>query len=181
MRWTQFIYGTNVIGGARIADVFINVFGTSVQLTDNAGNPMPNSWTVNPLDGTAVGAYSTPSGFFEGPIVVIPSPALVPSAQTYPINHTGNFSPDAANQKFEVTLRNWGPCNKYTDFASPIETQSQLRLILSPPAPVAGSPSYCFGSVNPNLTATGTTGTLKWYSDASLTVQIGTGSPFFTW
>jgi len=172
MRWTQFIYGTNVIGGARIANVFINVYGTPVQLTDASGNPMPNSWTVNPLDGTTVGAYSTPSTFFEGPIVVIPSPALGPSAQTYPINHTGNFSPDAANQKFEVTLRNWGPCNKYTDFVAPIETQSQLRLIVSPAAPTPNNQNICVGSPVPALTVTGAPGATAfyWYSNPGLTI-----------
>lgn len=49
----------------------------------------------------------------------------------------------------------------------------------APAAPAASSPpAYCQGDVIADLTATGTGGTLTWYSDAGLTTQIGTGSPF---
>ncbi len=48
-----------------------------------------------------------------------------------------------------------------------------------PPAPTATSPSpYCQGDVIADLTASGTGGTLTWYSDVSLTTVVGTGSPF---
>ncbi|OFY82870.1 MAG: hypothetical protein A3F72_01930 [Bacteroidetes bacterium RIFCSPLOWO2_12_FULL_35_15] len=49
----------------------------------------------------------------------------------------------------------------------------------TPSAPIATSPSaYCQGAVIADLTATGTGGTLTWYSNSGLTIQVGTGSPF---
>ena len=50
----------------------------------------------------------------------------------------------------------------------------------APPAPVAGTnATYCQGVTASNLTATaGSGGTIKWYSDPSLTTQIGTNSLF---
>jgi gliding motility-associated-like protein len=48
-----------------------------------------------------------------------------------------------------------------------------------PSAPSASSPpAYCSGDVIADLTASGTGGTLTWYSDAGLTTVAGTGSPF---
>jgi hypothetical protein len=49
----------------------------------------------------------------------------------------------------------------------------------NPVAPTAPSPAaYCQGAPIAPLTATGSGGTLKWYSDAGLTIQVGTNSPF---
>jgi hypothetical protein len=46
----------------------------------------------------------------------------------------------------------------------------------SPAAPSAGTnATYCSGNAMVDLTASGTGGTLTWYSDAALTNQIGTG------
>ena len=48
-----------------------------------------------------------------------------------------------------------------------------------PSAPTASSPSpYCQGDVIVDLVATGSTGTLTWYTDSALTDSAGTGSPF---
>ncbi|MFH1319268.1 MAG: PKD domain-containing protein [Bacteroidota bacterium] len=48
----------------------------------------------------------------------------------------------------------------------------------APPAPAANDVTYCEGDPIADLTATGTGGTLTWYSDAALSDSIGTGSPF---
>ncbi|MBW8051779.1 MAG: T9SS type B sorting domain-containing protein [Cytophagales bacterium] len=49
----------------------------------------------------------------------------------------------------------------------------------SPPAPaVSGNTSWCFGDTIADLTATGSGGTLIWYSDANLTDSIGSGISF---
>lgn len=50
---------------------------------------------------------------------------------------------------------------------------------LTPPAPTAGTPNttpICLGTSS-QLSATGSGGTITWYSDAALTANIGTGSP----
>lgn len=54
-----------------------------------------------------------------------------------------------------------------------------LTINATPTAPLAVSKSACFGTVIPDLTATGT-GTIKWYSDASLSTLVYTGTPFTT-
>jgi len=40
----------------------------TVVLTDGSGNAVPNSWTINPIDGSIVPAYSTNSGFLKDPL-----------------------------------------------------------------------------------------------------------------
>ena len=46
----------------------------------------------------------------------------------------------------------------------------------TPPSPTVGpDETYCEGEAVADLTATGTTGTLNWYSDASLSTNIGSG------
>ena len=70
----QFVYGTNPIAGQGIPNLYIKV-GTAqtiVYLTDASGNPVLNSWSVDPTTGGAVATYSTVSGYFEGPIVQSP-------------------------------------------------------------------------------------------------------------
>ena len=45
-----------------------------------------------------------------------------------------------------------------------------------PPAPSSGNDTiYCEGETISDLSATGTSGTLNWYSDSSLTTNIGSG------
>ncbi len=53
-----------------------------------------------------------------------------------------------------------------------------LEIYAIPSAPSAASQTVCFGSVIPDLTASGTT--LTWYSDAGLTAVVGNGTPFAT-
>ncbi|MBK7626732.1 MAG: hypothetical protein IPJ16_05955 [Bacteroidales bacterium] len=57
---------------------------------------------------------------------------------------------------------------------------SRLRLILSPPAPTIGATDYCFNSVPATLDATGTTGTLKWWTDAAMTTPAGGAADPYT-
>jgi gliding motility-associated-like protein len=58
-------------------------------------------------------------------------------------------------------------------------TQVVVTVNPTPAAPTAGGPfSYCTGQTVADLTATGGSGTLNWYSDAGLTNQVGTGSSF---
>ena len=51
-RYVQYVYGTHTTAG--IPNVFIDVFGTMVQVTDNNGVPLTGPWHVNP-DGTPNG------------------------------------------------------------------------------------------------------------------------------
>jgi len=101
-RFVQYVYGTHT--GAGIPNVFIDVFGTMVQVTDNNGVPISGTWHVNP-DGTPnVPGYTTPSGFFEGPVIkyvwdFFTRLLITPMAETYPIYHTGDFSNDTSEDE----------------------------------------------------------------------------------
>lgn len=53
-----------------------------------------------------------------------------------------------------------------------------LHINAAPVPPNASNQSACFGTAIPSLTATGTT--LLWYSDASLSTLIHTGSSYYT-
>ena len=46
--------------------------------------------------------------------------------------------------------------------------------------PIASGVTACFGSTIPDLTAIGLGTSFTWYSDAALTIQVGTNSPFAT-
>ncbi len=68
-------------------------------------------------------------------------------------------------EMFRVYLKNWNKCN----WLDPeyISTYIDI-LVTAPPAPGVGTTTFCVGSVSPTITATGTGGTIKWYSDPSL-------------
>jgi PKD repeat protein len=188
-RYVQYVYGTHT--GPGIPNVFIDVYGTMVQVTDNDGNPISGTWYVNP-DGTPnPGGYTTPSGFFEGPVIkyewdFFTRLLITPMAETYPIYHAGDFINDQAGDIFDVTLRNWGPCNAY-DAGNPfthldaVTEFSRLRLIDSPPLPTAPDVYICFGG-STVLTAVRNgapnPGELYWYDDAALTNEVATGASF---
>ena len=65
-RSVQFVYGTNPIGGQGIPNVSINVYGSTVILTDGSGTPVPNSWTISPNNGNTVLRIQLTAAFFEG-------------------------------------------------------------------------------------------------------------------
>ncbi|MCK4630889.1 MAG: hypothetical protein KAT40_05565, partial [Bacteroidales bacterium] len=182
-RNVQFVYGTH--SGDGIPNVYIDVYGTDVQVTDNDGNVILGPFTID-ADGNAVAPYWTTFGF-EGPVETY-DPATTPpfpDLTTYPISHTGDFVNDTVDDVFEVTLRNWGPCNLY-DGADPftyldaVTTTSRLRLLLSPETPNVPPTVYCLNDPI-SITASsggGTGGTFKWYSDAALTDLEHEGNPF---
>ena len=52
----------------------------------------------------------------------------------------------------------------------------KVTILPAPPAPVSSGLTICEGNPLQDLTATGTIGTLTWYSDVALTNNIGTGT-----
>ncbi len=192
-RNVQYVYGTHT--GAGIPNVFILVGTTMVQVTDNTGAGIQGVWHVDP-DGTAnVSGYTTPSGYFEGPVVQYNWDSgtklmITPMITTYPIYHAGDYLTDAENDIFDVTLRNWGPCNPY-DGADPfnylqaVTDFSRLRLVGAPPLPTAPDKTVCYSiavGVNTlNAVRNGANpGMLHWYDNADLLPahEVGTGPTF---
>ncbi|PSJ72091.1 hypothetical protein C7N43_36035 [Sphingobacteriales bacterium UPWRP_1] len=85
-----------------------------------------------------------------------------------------------------ATGNTYTPATAGTYYAEALETATgcvstriavTLTVTLLPAAPAAASPApYCEGAVITALTATGSGGTLTWYSDAGLTTVAGTGN-----
>jgi PKD repeat protein len=188
-RYVQYVYGTHTTAG--IPNVFIDVYGTMVQVTDNNGDPISGTWYVNPDGSPNAGGYTTPSGFFEGPVIkyewdFFTRLLITPMAETYPIYHSGDFINDMAGDIFDVTLRNWGPCNPWDGgnpftYLDAVTEFSRLRLIESPPLPTAPDVFICFGG-STTLTAirngAPNPGLLHWYDDAALTNEVATGNTY---
>ena len=190
-RNVQFVYGTHN-PAAGIPNVFIDVNGTPVQVTDNNGVAISGVWHVNP-DGTPNGpGYTTPSGFFEGPVIKylwdpFSKLMITPMAQTYPISHTGDYVNDQENDIFDVTLRNWGPCNPYDGanlltYLDAVTEFSRLRLVGAPPLPTAPDLTICLGSPTTlSAVRNGTNpGMLHWYNNSDLLPihEVGTGATY---
>ena len=106
----------------------------------------------------------------SGRISPVPyGPASLSQAITIPATcHAGEY--------FRVYLKNWNKCN----WPDPeyVFTFVNINVIASPPAPTFGSTTFCFGSVPATITATGTGGTIRWYSNASLTTLLYTGATY---
>jgi len=157
-----------------------------VRVTDANGNVILGPFTVDAF-GNAVAPYMTTQGF-EGPVVQYlwdagTASLITPRASTYPIYHTGDFINDEAGDIFDVTLRNWGPCNPY-DAGNPftyldaVSEFSRLRLVESPPPPTVEDKTICYGD-NRTLNVTSPVmGEIRWYRDAALTNLAGTGTSY---
>ena len=153
-RWIQWSYGTtNTITGT----VLIN--GVDVNTL--------------PLDPHGTGGHVTPVEASAGP------PILGPYSSTDAITIPNTA---LAGEEFIIRIKSWNFCNKFTDGDAPvIITEKIIRIIPNAPRPAAADRDFCIdaiGSLTATSTYAGVPGTLKWYSDAALTVQVGTGSPF---
>jgi PKD repeat protein len=183
-RHVQFVYNTSAVAAQGIPNLTINVYGTPVQLTDATGAPMPNSWNVNPLDGSIVAPYSTPSGYFEGPVISTGLNATGGSQLTFPISYPAGGT--VANDYFEVTLRNWNFCNKWngsqTNPNAVDARTATARIIVmdAPPAPVASDKTICEGGNNTLTVTSAPVGEFHWYSDAALTNEVASGVSSYT-
>jgi hypothetical protein len=178
-RWVQFVYGTSVNLGPEgmIPNVWLDTTGDNLpdtQVTDENGNLMPGM----PYVGQLINYDQVPLPGANG--------TGYPNAQTLRIFHDGDFDNDVAGMRFEVTMRQWGPCNPWTEFgymSNVIVDRSYIELIASPPQPLVTDPLFCFGGVEPTITATGSSGTYHWYNyaDTEMTTPIwasGTNAPF---
>ncbi|MCD4769568.1 MAG: hypothetical protein K8R35_05315, partial [Bacteroidales bacterium] len=179
-RHVQFVYNTNPTGGQGIPNLSIDVFGTTVVLTDASGAPVANLWTVDPTDGSAVAAYSTSTGYFEGPVISTGFSPTGGSQQTFPISFPGAGT--VVDDYFEVTVRNWNYCNQWNGDQYPdnppnsAESKiSTARIVIldAPDAPTITDPTICFGGstlLDPSSTPVGE---FHWYDEFMVFIITG--------
>jgi|GEM_PF-1027244 len=181
-RYVQFVYNTSPTSGQGIPYVSIDVHGTKVYLTDEDGDPVDNKWTVNPMDGTTIGEYSTNSGFFEGPVISTGFNPVGGSQITFPISFPGTTT--VAGDYMQVTVRNWNFCNPWNSSqTNPNAGDAKLdsaRIVIidSPNPPTVPDETICEGE-DRTLTATSApVGEIRWYSDSIKTTLLTTGSTY---
>lgn len=175
-RWQQIVYNTP-IAGTKIPNIYVD----GVQMTGAGG-----------VDVAA--SYQDPRGVF-----LMTAPVIVNDGRRRPslrITAAGGFAAGfpQVGEEFQITLRYWNFCNPYDNNLAdglppadpingdnaPIESTALIRIIDAPPAPAVTISPLCanLGNASYTLTATGTGGTIKWYSDAALTSLIKTGTTF---
>ncbi|MFC2116442.1 hypothetical protein ACFLTU_08190, partial [Bacteroidota bacterium] len=186
-RNVQFVYNTNHTVGQGIPNLSINVYGEKVDLTDAFGEPVANSWTVDPTDGSIVPAYSTISGYFEGPVISTGFSPTGGSQQTFPISFPGAGT--VANDYFEVTVRNWNYCNQWngdqypanpSNWAVSKTSTARILIIDAPDAPTISDDVICYGTT-PSLTVgSAPVGIFRWYKDAAKTILLDTATNTYT-
>ena len=184
LRYVQFIYNTSHLAGDTdgIPNLTINVHGKEVKLTDINGEPMPNSWTVDPTDGSTVTAYSTNSGYFEG---TVDSTGYSPTTgihNTYPISFPGITT--FVGDYMEVTVRNWNFCNPWNSSqTNPNDGDARtdfgrIVIIDSPPAPSILDKEICEGGDRELEVTSAVIGEIRWYDDDLRTTIINTGTKY---
>ena len=139
-------------------------FSDTVTLVINSSPVQPTANDVNACFGQAIPALTS-----TGTIIQWYSDAsltnLVHTGNTY---NTGIIA--VGSYPFYVKDSTAGCASSSADTAT-------LTIYPIPTAPVtSGNASICIGQANPTFTATGIN--VNWYSDASLTTLVHTGSPF---
>ena len=123
-RYVQFVYGTG--SGRQIPNVFVN----GVQVTDNDGNLMPGM----PYEDPTVHYYDSANNPF-------------PNAESLPVIHAGDYTNDQIGDVFEITMRNWNPCNPYFGgLGTPREAVAQIVIVDGPIADAGPDQTICEGS-----------------------------------
>ena len=145
--------------------------GTQVTITINAAPSAPTA--TSPAEicvGDAVPDLTATAGS-GGTLTWYDDAALTNQVGTGSPFASGISNASAGTFNFWVTETE-GSCES-------TGTQVTITINAAPAAPTANSPAeICVGDAVPDLTATGSGGTLTWYDDAALTSQVGTGSPF---
>jgi gliding motility-associated-like protein len=98
-RHVQFVYGTNHNAGSSIRNLTLNDGGA--QPLTNATGGLASSTTRNGVTGA-----------YFGPVEMVPFPAEVPTAVSFPMNAPANAL-NAIGNRFEVTMYNWNVCNPW--------------------------------------------------------------------
>ncbi len=174
-RWQQIVYNTP-IAGTKIPNIAVN----AIPVTGAGGVDI-------------IANYQDPRGVF-----VMTTPVVVNDARRRPtltITAPGGFGAGfpTVGQEFEVTIRYWNFCNPYDNPAvagppadlingdnAPVEQVALIRIIDSPDPPVVADRDICSGTAT-TLTVSSPLGagfTYRWWSNSTLTTQVGVGTTF---
>ena len=150
-RYIQFVYGETPAGA-----VMNTITGDVYIAGTNIAN-WANGWV-----GPVLGPFAPPNPNTLSDIITIPATCQ-------------------AGERFYVYLKYWNKCNPFADpNLNYVDDFFIIEVIDAPDEPNAPSHTFCFGDVDPTITATPNLAgnTINWYSDAALTNLLYTGVTF---
>jgi len=128
--------------------------------------------TMSSSTPVSVEGYTGPWEW-EGPVITLPGPIHGSSEQSLEIT----IAPDnAIGDEFEVELRYWNFCNKYTDGADPVIDRSIIRIVDYPDATISPVGPLCKYNAAVVLTAATAGGT--WSGNGILNPSTGEFAPY---
>ncbi|PCH96007.1 MAG: hypothetical protein COB85_04085, partial [Bacteroidetes bacterium] len=157
------------------------VYNISFTVTNGCGSSMDNSLSIlidqPEVDESGLAINDATCGIADGSItgLAVTSPGqftyLWEDANMLPVGTNIDLSA-VVGGIYTLTATNQNGCTNTSGPHLLVNNGASGAPNASDPAP------YCDGDAIADLTATGTTGVLMWFSDAALTALVDTGSPF---
>ncbi len=137
-----------------------------IQWVYGTRNTMSSSTPVN------VEGYTGPWEW-EGPVITLSGPVHGSAEQSLVITIADD---NLIGDEFEVELRYWNFCNKYTDGADPVIDRSVIRIVDFPDATITPVGPMC--KYNPAVTLMAATGGGTWSGQGIINAATGEFAPF---
>ena len=128
--------------------------------------------TMSSATPVSVEGYTGPWEW-EGPVITLPGPVHGSAEQSLAITIAAD---NAIGDEFEVELRYWNYCNKYTDGADPVIDRSVIRIVDFPDATITPVGPMC--KYNSAVTLTAATVGGSWSGNGILNVATGEFAPY---
>jgi PKD repeat protein len=110
---------------------------------------------------------------WEGPVITLPGPVHGSAEQSLAITIAAD---NLIGEEFEVELRYWNYCNKYTDGADPVIDRSVIRIVDFPDATITPVGPLC--EFIPAVTLTAATGGGTWSGNGITNAVTGEFTPY---
>jgi len=128
--------------------------------------------TMSSSTPVSVEGYTGPWEW-EGPVITLPGPVHGSSEQSLAITIADD---NMIGDEFEVELRYWNYCNKYTDGADPVIDRSVIRIVDYPDATITPVGPMCL--YNPAVILTAATLGGTWSGNGIINASTGEFAPY---
>ncbi|MCK5066653.1 MAG: PKD domain-containing protein [Bacteroidales bacterium] len=128
--------------------------------------------TMSSLTPVSVEGYTGPWEW-EGPVITLTGPVHGSNEQSLFITVAAD---NQIGDEFEVELRYWNYCNKYTDDADPVIDRSVIRIVDLPDATITPAGPLC--EFNPSITLVAATGGGTWSGNGIVDAASGEFDPY---
>lgn len=128
--------------------------------------------TMSSATPVSVEGYTGPWEW-EGPVITLPGPVHGSAEQSLAITIAAD---NMIGDEFEVELRYWNYCNKYTDGADPVIDRSVIRIVDFPDATITPVGPFC--KFNNAVILTAATGGGSWSGNGIINTFTGEFAPY---